>query len=498
MENLTRVDGLLKGHAPESVAIIYNDEYYRYRDLYEGMIKVAGNLVGYNVYTDKIIVLLGNRPEAIMAIMGISYAGGTFIPLPSTIKAHRLQEILEDSGATAIITDGSFDKVLEGLNHDELHDLRLVFDIDVMMPPSNYLCSSVPNDIAALMYTSGTTGKSKGVICPPEKIMAAVSSINAYLMHTHDDVIATALPLSHGYGLYQILTLLEAGGTILLEDNFAYPARTLERIKKHHATGFAAVPSMIHMMMDIPGWEDYCDSLTYITTAGAALPSKTFQMLTEILDDVEIIPMYGQAECVRTLAYPGSFQRIEGVYFNSCGKTIPDTETCILDRDGKTMPFGEGELLVRSPHVMDGYLNNPEETAKTFKDGWLHTGDIFAIDGEGRHFFVGRKDDVVKIKGERCAPIELDNALMLMPGVFEAAAFAVQDNLWGNRFVVFVSHREELVTKNQVMRFCKKHLEGFLMPKDVVVVEDIPKNGTGKISRQYLKELYEASSELQC
>ena len=492
MENLTRVDDLLRGHAPESVAIIYNEKYYRYRDLFEGMIKVAGSLVGHGVYTDKIIVLLGNRPEAVMAIMGISYAGGTFIPLPSTIKAHRLEEIINDCGATTIITDESYYNVINSLG--ETDTLRAVFNIDEMTPPSGYICRSKPAYPAALMYTSGTTGKPKGVICPHEKIMAATASINAYLMHTHKDVVATPLPLSHGYGLYQVFTLLEAGGTILLEDGFSYPARTLERIKQYRATGFAAVPSMIHMMMDVAGWEDYCDSLTYITTAGAALSAHTFQMLTEILPTTDIIPMYGQAECVRALSYPAATQRIGGLYFNSCGRPIPDTKTRVL-ANGKKEKSGEGELLVKSPHVMDGYWNNPEETEKAFKDGWLYTGDLFAVDDDRRHFFIGRKDDVVKIKGERCAPIELDSALMMMPGVFEASAFAVKDGLWGNRFVVFVSHREQKITKQDVMRFCKKNLEGFLMPKDVVIVDDIPKNGTGKISRQYLKELYEAMDD---
>ncbi len=458
------------------------------------MMKVAARLCGYHLWSgERIIIHLGNRPETIMAIMGCSYMGCTFVPVADTIKAHRLTEIINDCKATAIITDEKHEGVLDQLGDT---DLQFAFNIDEIPPFNDFVNRSKPANPAALMYTSGTTGKPKGVICPQHKIMAAVSSINAYMMHTSDDIVATALPLSHGYGLYQVLTLLEAGGGVLLESNFAFPQQTLDRMKRLGVTGFAAVPSMIHMIMQIPGWEEYLDKLSYITTAGAALPPSTFGQLKDTLIDTDIVPMYGQAECVRALYYPASKQRCPHTYLKSCGVTIPDTKTRILDKKtGERSKFGEGELLIKSPHVMDGYWNDPEATARTFKNGWLHTGDYFAIDKEtGLHYFVGRKDELIKIKGERVAPQELDDALMNMPGIVEAASFAVADRLWGKRFVVYVAHDGDIIpTKNDVMRFCKRTLEAFLMPKDVVVVDSIPKNGNGKISRSMLKQLYEAN-----
>lgn len=501
MDNLTRIDDLLLQWHKEGehsflrsdVAIYYEDKAYTYKDLYFGMMKVVATLTEYHLFAgEKIIVHLGNRPEAIMAIMGISYMGHTFVPVPDNIKSFRLTEIVNDCGAKVVFTDERHQPVI-----DNLGDTSLIysFNFDELKPFDGYLNRSKPANPAALMYTSGTTGKPKGVVCPHEKMLAAVSSINAYMMHTTQDIIATALPLSHGYGLYQILTVMAAGGKILLEPNFAFPQQTLHRIKTYKATGFATVPSAVHMIMQIENWEQYLGSLSYLTTAGAALSPSTFDKLKEFLLDTDIVPMYGQAECVRALQYPAAKQRCPHTFLKSCGIPIPDTKTRILV-NGKRYKHGTGELVVKSPHVMDGYWNNPEETNKTFVNGWLHTGDVFAIDKEtGYHFFVGRYDDVIKIKGERCAPQELDDAIVEMPEVNEAATFAIDDGLWGKRFVAYVSSKSHLITKKDVMRHCKQTVEAFLMPKDVVVVKDIPKNENGKVSRVQLKAIYEGNKD---
>ncbi len=491
MENLPRVDDLIKDQNPHSTAVIHNNKRYTYEDLQKGMHIVAKNLQFHQVYTDKIIVLLGNTPEAIMAIMGISYIGGTFIPVPATIKADRLTEIIKDSGATTIITDEKYFNIVDTLGETET--LRAVIEFNKMLPfpDIDKLCQSKPAYPAALMYTSGTTGKPKGVICPHHKIMAAVSSINAYMMHTKKDIVASALPLSHGYGLYQAFTVFEAGGTVLLEDSFAYPVRTLDRIVKHKATGFAAVPSMMHMIMKLDNWQDYLNNLSYITTAGAALPSSTFEILLDELKTVDIIPMYGQTECVRALYYPISLQVKHNVQLQSCGILIPDTQTFINDGRFYATSEAEGELIIKSPHVMDGYWNNPEETKKVFKDGKLYTGDIFGIDENGFHYYIGRTDDIVKVKGERCSPVEIDDKVMKMPDIIEAAAFAMEDPLWGNRFILYVSTDSATLSRADIMRFCKQNLEQFLIPRDVVILGKLPKNDNGKLSRALLKEHYE-------
>jgi len=424
-------------------------------------------------YNDKIIVLLGNRPEAVMSIFGVSYAGGTFIPVPDAIRPDRLTKIIQDSGAKMIITDEKHFSVTDKIGSCE--SLRAVIDVDNISTAPARPLQIKPAYPAALMYTSGTTGNPKGVICPHEKIMSATHQINDYMLHRSDDVVATCLPLSHGYGLYQIFTVFEEQGTVLLEPNFTFPIQMLQAIQKYKATGFAAVPSMIPMIQQIPGWRLYLSSLEYLTTAGAALPPPTFEMLKRELPDVMIMPMYGQTECVRALYYPAVHYDLD-----SCGIPIPGTTTTI-DPD-------TGELIIESPHVMDGYWNNEEATRQTFIEGRLYTGDIFKINDDGLHYYLGRMDDLVKIKGERCSPQELDNALAGCDGVIEAASFTMPDDLWGNRMYCYVA--SNALTKQEVMRYCKKNLEPHMMPAAVVIVDKIPKNENGKISRRLLMDAY--------
>jgi len=481
-----RLDDILVKHPVDhqlDVAIIHNDISYMYLDLIEGMQRIGAALEGFGRSGEKVIVHLGNRPETVMAMFAISYVGGTFIPIPANIKSSRLHEIIEDSGATvAIIDDSKFDVFDELPN---ISSMEILIDVDrietgetTFQKPSGYP--------AALMYTSGTTGKPKGVICPHHKMMNATDAINEYLIHTRHDVVASALPLNHGYGLYQVLTVLAEGGTVLLENGFTYPSETLRRIVRYGATGFAIVPSMITMFTQlVDTWADQLTDLEYITTAGAALPPSVFAMLEKELPNTNIIPMYGQTECVRALCYLPSDQSKNMDHF-SVGKAIPGTVAYITSNDNQ---YEEGELIVESDHVMDGYWNNPEETAKTFDGNILRTGDVFRKIN-GLFYYIGRLDDVVKIKGERCSPQELDNALIEMPGIVDAASFAIPDKIWGNRFVAYVAVVDAEMSKMQVMRYCRDSLESHMMPKEVFLVGRIPKTANGKVSRSLLKDQY--------
>jgi len=480
-KKFTRIDDLIDKYEDQidNIAVIQDDKSWTYGDIFDGAINVAAALQRHNVYLEKTIILLGNRVEAITTMMGISYIGGTFIPVPTDIKTARLADIIRDSGARSIITDEQHFPVTDNLDTDLS---VLVFNVDEIPVHEDHLCQSVPAYPAAIMYTSGTTGDPKGVVCPHDKMMAATDAINTYMLHNSRDKIVTALPLNHGYGLYQVLTAFQVGATVILEKDFNFPTKLMEKIEKYQATGFAAVPTMIQMMIQSSdNWVEYLDSLDYITTAGAALPPTLFKTLLDSLPNADIIPMYGQTECVRALYYPRAWKKNDH-NLNSCGKAIPFT-TLYINGD----PDEGGELIVENDHVMDGYWKNPEDTAKTFRDGKLHTGDVFKL-VDGLYHYIGRQDDVVKIKGERTSPQMFENTLYKLDGVEQIGAFTIEDPLWGNRFVAYVV--APTLDRMALMRYCKQTMEGFMMPKDIVVVDELPKNGPGKINRKYLKETY--------
>lgn len=468
------------------VALVYQDKQYTFAELNDQINNAAYQLI-LNQVEGNVGILLGNRPEAIFSIYGASKSGCTFVILNDKIKEKRLRQIILDAELDAIITDNAHLPLVE-----KQHVFTLNVD-DCSWYGGDYstsLSDIESKELAALMYTSGSTGEPKGVMCNHANIVAAIEIINEYLEHGEDDTILTALPLSHGYGLYQVLAPLAAGATVVLEPGFMFARPVLKRIYETCATGFAVVPTMLTMIFQEENWPQYLKKLAYLTNAGAGLPSSYRQKLLDNLRTTNIIPMYGQTECVRAL-YMNS-DMINEQTIGSCGRPIPRTELFVVGEHMKRVEQGQvGELVVRGPTVMAGYWKKPEETAKTFVDlfgyKYLMTGDLFKQDDDGWYYYVGRKDDVVKIKGERTSPRELEDALYNLNGVKDVVAIPVPDKVWDNRFVVHIS--SSIVTRNDVMKYCRANLEPHMLPKDVLIYDDLPRNDNGKIDRKKLKEI---------
>lgn len=484
-------------NTPDNVALVYENKAYTYKELDRHIGNICRRLLRNALpFTgcagQRIGILLGNRPEAIFSIYAISRAGGTFVILNDKIKPERLRQINDDAELSAIITDD---------NHSLPVNLHLyVHNVDA--PDWNDdIGYSAPNEIdpgdyssqAAIMYTSGSTGEPKGVICPHENMIAAVEIINTYLFHCKGSTILTALPLSHGYGLYQVLAPLAAGGMVILERSFMFALPILKKIKEWGVSGFAVVPTMLSMIFKIDGWEEYLGGLDYLTNAGAGLPVPYRQTLIHALPQTTIIPMYGQTECVRALYTPPVCASDDMLpYVKACGMPIPRTELFLVDEYINDVPDGSvGELVVRGPTVMAGYLNKPEETAKTFRtvlgERYLFTGDLFKRDDEGLYYYVGRKDDVVKVKGERTSPRELEDAMYQLNGVQQAFAVPVPDDVWGHQFILFIE--SDSLSSKDVKKHCKFNLESHLFPKEVFIYKNLPRNDNGKVDRKALKQI---------
>ena len=259
---------------------------------------------------------------------------------------------------------------------------------------------------------------------------------------TADDIVINVLPLSFDYGLYQLLMVFKFGGTLVLEKGFAYPAAVLKRIEQEKVTGFPGVPTLFAMLLQMDLSRFDLSSLRYLTNTAAALPVEHIQRLRDCLSLGRLYSMYGLTECKRTLYLPPEeLDRRPG----SVGIAIPGTEVWIEDEDGNRLGPGEvGELVVRGSHVMQGYWNNPEATARWYRPGrypaerLLYTGDLFRMDEDGFFYFVARKDDIIKSRGEKVAPKEVEHVLYQLPGVVEAAVIGVPDDLLGQAIKAFV------------------------------------------------------------
>jgi|JTFP01.1.fsa_nt_gb amino acid adenylation domain-containing protein len=465
----------------------------------------------------RVVIFLDNSVEAVIALFGTLKAGAVFVLPNVTMKSAKLAYILNNCGATTLVAHDSRRRVIEeamadadGVRHlvwchhgqpceapqgsrrldsfTQWSDLFVAGDSDA----GGRLPAVIDRDLATIIYTSGSTGEPKGVVSAHYNMVAAARSITTYLENVETDIVLNTLPFSFDYGLYQLLMVFLFGGTLVLENSFTYPRVVLERLAVEEVTGFPIVPTMVAMLLqmrDLARFDFRC--LRYLTNTGAALPVAHIRSLRKMLPHVRIFSMYGLTECKRVSYLPP--EKLDEKP-DSVGIPIPNSEVFVVDATGREVAANEvGELVVRGSHVMQGYWNDPVETARVFRPGnrhgeiVLHTGDLFRRDAEGYLYFVSRTDDLIKTRGERVSPKEIENALCALDGVAEAAVVGVPDEVLGKALKAFVvCGRQAHLSEMQVQAYCHKTLEPFMVPKYVEFVEALPKTSSGKIDRKSL------------
>jgi long-chain acyl-CoA synthetase len=458
---------------------------------------------------DRIAILLENGIEVAIAIFGALKAGTVFMVLHPGMKHTRLARILDDAEPTVLITDQIRMREHAGVVAGS-HSLRCLFWSDNKAQPVNDLirsingsdlqgypdaslpCVSSEDDLATIIYTSGSTGQPKGVMCAHASMIAATNSVNAYLENRADDIILNGLALSFGYGLYQIFLAFQVGARVIIEKNFAFPARTIKLLEEEGVTALPGVPTFFALLLQYPDLlrRDF-PKLRYITNAAAALPPQQLRQIRDTFPHARFFSMYGQTECKRVCYLPPEELDRRPL---SVGVPIPNTRVCVVNELGEPAPAGEiGELLVYGPHVMQGYWRSPELTAQRFRPGStstervLHTGDLFKMDEDGFLYFVARKDDIIKCRGEKVSPLEIENVVCELEGVSQAAVFGVPDLLLGEAIKLIVVRQESsMITERDVRSYCARNLEDFMIPKYIEFMAELPRNENGKIIRRDL------------
>lgn len=504
--------------APGKEAILFGQERWTYQRLDDDSDRVAEALIGLGIgRQDRVVILLGNQPETVVSLYAVLKAGGVFVILDGNTRARRLKYVLENSGAKALIGRANQARVVAEAITDHRGDLRIIWvgGEEFARSPSGSgiswdsifetraqrtglgsraICDSLPRsidiDLAALIYTSATTGVPKGVMCTHHNMVSAARSIVLYVGNREDDIILNALPLSFDYGLYQVLMATMFGGTVVLEQSFLYLHCLLERIAQSRVTGFPIVPTMAAMLLKMRELGAYdLSSLRYMTNTGAALPTQYIRCLRELLPHVRLFSMFGLTECKRVCYLdPDQLDRRP----DSVGKAMPNCEVAIVDADGNAVAPGEiGELVIRGSNVMQGYWGDPEMSSKVYRQGpypasrWLYSGDYFRQDDERYLYFLGRKDDMIKTRGERVSPREVENVVCEVDAVVEVAAVPVPDEILGQAIKIFVVAQDGC-TEKEILRHCTSRLEAFMVPKYVEFIPALPKTGNGKVDRRKL------------
>lgn len=494
---------------PDKVALIVKGERYTYREVDEMSGRFAGALKAEGLKRgDRVAIYLDNSLEAVTSIFGVLKAGGVFLMINPTTKTEKLRYLLANSGASAMVAPSRKSAVcLEACaGVAPLKALYLAGDAPGAAPrpgprffhldeilngpaSSPVVCGAAQEDTANIIYTSGSTGDAKGVVMAHENICAAAGSIIEYLENRDDDIILNVLPMSFDYGLYQVLMAFRFGGTVILENSFLYPFKVVETMQREKVTGFPIVPTISAILTQMEKIKRLrFDRLRYITNTAAALPVSHITKMVEMFPGVKIYSMYGVTECKRvSYLHPDQIGRRP----LSVGKAMPNTEAYVVDEHGERLGPGlVGELVVTGPSVMRGYWEMPEKTAdkigtdKNTGRRVLYTGDLFKTDEDGYLYFVARKDDIIKSRGEKVSPKEVENALYSHEAVAEAAVIGVADPVLGESVKAFVVMKEGAgLTEKEIMRHCSMHLEDFMVPKTVEFIAELPKTGNGKIDK---------------
>jgi amino acid adenylation domain-containing protein len=494
---------------PDKTALVCSDLRATYAELEARSNRLAHALLARGVAPgDRVALCLDNTPEAVVSIFGAWKSGAAALLVNPGTKSDKLGFLLEDSGARVLIAaDKKLEQVREAVGRAS--ELRAVIatgaaqgagswhDALDAQPASPLPVRAGEDDLACLLYTSGSTGSPKGVMHSHRSLGSATRSIAEYLGSVPEDVVLSVLPLSFGYGLSQLLPTFLAGGTLVLERSFAFPQLTLQRLASERATGFAMVPTIATILLQNDLSKFDLSALRYLTNAGAGIAPALLKELRTRLPHVRIFPMYGQTECIRASYLPPEEVDRRPT---SVGQGMPNQELWIADENGSRLPPGStGELVVSGEHVMLGYWKQPEASAQKLRPGRragervLLTGDLFRVDGQGWFHFVARMDDIIKTRGEKVSPREVENVLLALEGVLAAAVIGVPDALLGQAVKAFVVKRPGAVLDEQaVLRHCSRALEDFAIPKRIVFLDELPKTPNAKIDKQALLERSEA------
>ena len=499
---------------PLKTAAIYKGKEYSYTILNESVENLAFHLINAGIRKgDRVAIFMNNSWQCIVSIYGITLAGGVFLVVNPQTKANKLNYILNDCGAKVVISEGilinELSLALEGLeevqelilseasqlNRDNVPEYIDFEEIILNKEHKTYLPKIIPNDLAALIYTSGSTGFPKGVMMTHQSMVFTSWSLIEYLRLTEDERIMLVIPLAFDYGLYQLIMAITIGGTLIIEHSFNFPPTIFRQIEQLKPTVFPGVPSIYAMMIATHKKNGIkFDCIKKITNTAAALPAEFITDLKNIFPNALIFKMYGLTECKRVCYLEPELLDLK---INSVGKAIPGTEVFLLSEDGKPVLPGEtGILHIRGPHVMAGYWNNDELSKEMLKpakipgEKILCAHDLFKMDEEGFLYFQGRNDDIIKTRGEKVSPIEVENIIYKIDGIKEVAVLGIPDIILGESIVAFVTtHDQTKIDDKEIQRNCMAHLEAFMVPQKIVLLQEMPKSSNGKIDKKELKRI---------
>ncbi|HMA76987.1 MAG TPA: AMP-binding protein [Candidatus Krumholzibacteriaceae bacterium] len=494
---------------PDKNAVWFKGETRTYSEILDMSRKVSGYLSDHNIERgDRVAVLIENSHDHIIAYFGVLFAGCVSVSLNTQTTAEALIYLLNNSDAKAIITTGKYSKQLLPalkkcpkikeiiIDQEDLSAYERIGHCNTVSLADLYKGEAAENDVrsididlAEIVYTSGSTGNPKGVMLTHLNLVSNMKSIVSYAHLSEDDSILVVLPFYYIYGKSLLLTHFLVGGTVIIDNNFLYPNQVLATMKKQKATGFAGVPSTFMILLDRSSVRKYSfDSLRYLMQAGGAMAPSVQKEVKEVFSPAKLYIMYGATEAAPRLSYLEP-DRLDDK-LGSIGKAVDNVDLLLVDDNGNPVPPGEvGEIAARGSNIMRGYWKDPEGTGEVLRNGLYYTGDLAKIDDEGFFFVVGRSKDIIKVKGFRVSAKEIEEKILELDEVHETAVIGVEDDILGEAVKAFIVPRSEGdCDSDMIEKHLRKNLPQYKLPKFIEFRGKLPKNKSGKILKQKLKE----------
>jgi long-chain acyl-CoA synthetase len=474
----------------EKIAIFWGGREISYAGLLAQSLNAAARLQNqFGVKPgDRVALWLKNCPEFVPGVFGILQAGAVVVPINNFLKPAEVAFILNDSGAKGVISDVSLAeaqtqvaRLLPGLRILSAEEIgNGAFQIADFKPVERGEA-----DLAALLYTSGTTGHPKGAMLTHGNFLHNVASCVEVLAVRADDRVVVALPQFHSFmfTVGSLLPCLTGCGIVLIKTLHPFKS-LLEEIARHHGTILPSVPAFYRAVLAVPEFGRL--PLRLCISGGAPLPAEVFNQFTRTFS-FPLREGYGPTES-------SPVATVNPIYGEnrpgSVGKPIPHVELSIRDESGSELPVGAtGEICIRGGNVMQGYWNQPEETKKVFRDGWLLTGDVGHRDADGYYYITDRKKDMLIVNGINVYPREIEEVIYQFPGVKEAAVIGVPDARRGEQPVAFVAAADgQTIDEKALLQFIRDRLADYKMPKQITMLPVLPKNATGKILKTELRK----------
>ncbi|MGE5284657.1 MAG: class I adenylate-forming enzyme family protein [Actinomycetota bacterium] len=454
---------------------------------------------------ERVAILLQNVPEFIVAYFGAIAAGCVAVPVNYRLSPPEVAYILSDCAAAAVVTTterfenvagqesvrGVGNWLLVDGHRDGSGSFRDALAVDPVPAPA----PAAPDDVAVLLYTSGTTGFPKGAMISHRNTLFNVDSCVATLGYREADMGLITLPLFHVTGLHsQLVALLACGATVALQREYD-TRQVLASIERHRITALFFVPAIYKLFTlrsDIGGYD--LSSVRIAAYGGAPMAPETIETLNRVMP-ARLHNCYGLTECSSLgTVLPSEFALTRS---DSVGLAVPGTEAEVRGPGGETLPPGEpGELYLRGPHIVRGYFGAPEKTREAIRDGWLRTGDIARIDGEGFVYILDRAKDMINRGGEKIYSLEVENVLYMFPGVAEAAVFGIPHPVFGEVPAArLVPLPGATIDPEEIRAFCRARLADYKVPVEVGIADRIPRNPGGKILKKELRREWESRSQ---